>query len=137
MLFSLKNAGATYQWLVNKVFADKIGRTMKAYVDDVLTKSSIVEQHMQDLTNTFSTFRLYNIKLNLEKCTFKVEVWKFLGFMISQKGIEAKPKKIQVVLDIQQPWLIKDIQKLAERIAALYRFVSKLVDKCLSSFKIL
>ena len=72
MPFSLKNAGATYQRLVNKVFADKIGRTMKVYIDDMLVKSLIVEQHIDDLAMTFASLRLYNMRLNLEKCTFEV-----------------------------------------------------------------
>ena len=68
---------------MNKVFTDKIGRTMKVYVDDMMVKSPNVEQHIQDLADTFVAFRLYNVKLNPEKCTFRVEVEKFLGFMVS------------------------------------------------------
>ena len=83
MPFGLKNAGATYQRLVNKVFADKIGRSMEVYVDDMLVKSPTIEQHIEDLADTFALLRLYNMRLNPEKCTFGVEVGKFLGFMVS------------------------------------------------------
>ena len=83
MSFGLKNVGATYQRLVNKVFADKIGRSMKVYVDDMLVKSPTIEQHIKDLADTFAPLRLYNMRLNPEKCTFEVEAGKFLGFMVS------------------------------------------------------
>ena len=83
MSFGLKNAGATYQRLVNKVFADKIGRSMEVYVDDMLLKSPTIEQHIKDLADTFASLRLYNMRLNPEKCTFGVEAGKFLGFMVS------------------------------------------------------
>ena len=56
MSFGLKNAGATYQQLVNKIFTNNIGRTMKVYVNDMLVKSSTVKQHIQDMTNTFVAF---------------------------------------------------------------------------------
>ena len=61
MPFRLKNVGATYQRLVNKVFADKIGRSMEVYVDDMLVKNPTVEQHIKDLAETFASLRLYNM----------------------------------------------------------------------------
>ena len=72
MSFGLKNVGATYQRLVNKVFTDKIDRSMEVYVDDMLVKSPTIEQHIKDLTDTFASLRLYNMRLNSEKCTFGV-----------------------------------------------------------------
>ena len=65
-MFGLKNAGATYQRLVNKVFVDKIGRSMEVYVDDMLVKSLIAVQHNDDLVNTFAYLQLYNMRLNPE-----------------------------------------------------------------------
>ena len=100
MPFCLKNTGATYQRLVNKIFVDKIGRTMKVYVDDMLVRSPTIKQHIHDLANTFASLWLYNMRLNLEKCTFGIEAGKFLRYMVSHKGIEANPEKIQVGLDI-------------------------------------
>ena len=136
MSFGLKNVGATYQWLVNKVFADKIGRTMKVYVDDIIVKSPTIEKHVDNLANTFASLRLYNMRLNLEKCTFGVEAGKFLGYMESHRGIKTNLEKIQVVLDMSSPKSNKGIQKLAW-IAVHNRFVSKFVDKCLIIFKLL
>ena len=95
-----KNAGATYQRLVNKVFADKIDRSIEVYVDDMLVKSPTIDQHIKDLADTFFSLRLYNMRLNPEKCTFGVEVDKFLGFMVSQRGIEINPEKIQTILEM-------------------------------------
>ena len=66
---------------------------MEVYVDDMLVKSPIMEQHIHDLAEMFTFLYLYNMRLNPEKCTFGIEVEKFLGFMISQRGIEANPKK--------------------------------------------
>ena len=80
MPFGLKNVGAMYQRLMNKVFADKIGRLMEVYVDDMLVKSPTIEQHIKDLPDTFAFLRLYNMRLNPEKCTFGVEAGKFLGY---------------------------------------------------------
>ena len=70
---------------------------MKVYVDDMLVKSLTVEQHIDDLASTFASIQLYNMRLNLEKCTFGIEAGKFLGYMVSHKGIKANPKKIQAV----------------------------------------
>ena len=83
MPFGLKNAGATYHRLMNKMFAHQIGRNVQVYVDDMLVKSLHEEDHLGDLRETFNTFRLYNMKLNLGKCAFRVTAGKFLGFMIS------------------------------------------------------
>ena len=109
MLFGLKNTGATYQRLVNKVFADKIGRSMEVYMDDMLVKSLTIKQHIKDLADTFASLRLYNMKLNPEKCTFGVEADKFLGFIVSQRGIKINPEKIQAILEMTSPKSVKDI----------------------------
>ena len=77
------------------------------------------------------------MKLNLSKCAFKVSLGKFLGFMVSQMGIEVNPDKIQAILDMEPPKNIKEVQSLTGRVAALNRFVSKSIDKCLTFFKIL
>ena len=95
MSFSLKNAGATYQRLMNKIFSHQIGRNVQVYVDDMLVKSQLENDHLDDLKETFDTFRSYNMKLNPSKCIFGVTAGKFLGFMVSQRGIKVNPDKIQ------------------------------------------
>ena len=83
MLFGLKNAGATYQRLVNHMFHPQIGRNVKVYVDDMLVKSLDKEKHLDDLQETFDTLRRYNMKLNPSKYAFGILLGKFLGFMVS------------------------------------------------------
>ena len=82
MPFRLKNAGATYQRLVNKMFSQQIGRNMEVYVDDMLVKSKEELAHLDDLEETFATLRKHQMKLNPSKCTFGVASGKFLGFMV-------------------------------------------------------
>ena len=81
--FALKNAGATYQRLVNKMFNKQIGRNMEVYVDDMLVKSKEELAHLDNLRETFTTLKQYQMKLNPSKCTFRVASEKFLGFMLS------------------------------------------------------
>ena len=92
MSFGLKNVGTTYQRLVNQMFRPQIGRNVKVYVDDMLVKS--LDKEIHDLQETFDTLRRYQMKLNPNKCAFGVSSGKFLGFMVSQRGIEANPDKI-------------------------------------------
>uniref|UniRef100_A0A2N9GRS6 Uncharacterized protein n=1 Tax=Fagus sylvatica TaxID=28930 RepID=A0A2N9GRS6_FAGSY len=137
MPFGLKNAGATYQRLVNKMFHDQIGRNVEVYVDDMLVKSKENEDHLKDLKETFQALRTYNMKLNPEKCAFGVSSGKFLGFMVSQRGIEANPDKIKAILEMSPPTTVKEVQSLTGKAAALNRFVSRSTDKCLPFFKVL
>ena len=83
MPFGLKNAGATYQRLVNKMFSKQIGRNMEVYVDDMLVKSKEELTHLDDLKETFTTLKQYQMRLNPSKCVFGVASGKFLGFMVS------------------------------------------------------
>ena len=137
MPFGLKNAGATYQRLVNWMFQKQIGTTMEVYIDDMLVKSTTAELHIAHLSEAFQILRNYNIKLNPAKCAFGVSVGKFLGFIVNHRGIEANPDKIKAVLDMPSPSGIKEVQRLTGRIAALSRFVSKASDKCQPFFQVL
>ena len=83
MPFGLKNAGATYQRLVNKMFSKQIDRNMEVYVDDMLIKSKEELTHLDDLRETFAMLKQYQMKLNPVKCVFGVALGKFLGFMVS------------------------------------------------------
>jgi ribonuclease HI len=137
MPFGLKNAGATYQRLVNKMFQAQIGRNMEVYVDDMLVKSKESRDHIRDLHEAFATLKQYGMKLNPSKCAFGVSSGKFLGYMVSSRGIEANPEKIRAVLEMQSPKTTKQLQQLTGRLAALNRFISRSTDKCLPFFKIL
>ena len=103
MPFRLKNVGETYQRLVNHMFRPQIGRNVEVYIDNMLVKSQDEEKHLDNLQETFDTLRQYNMRLNPNKCAFGVLSGKFLGFMVSHKGIEANPNKIQAVLNMKPP----------------------------------
>ena len=137
MSFGLKNAGATYQRLVNRMFQKQIGTIMEVYIDDMLVKSTTAELHITHLSEAFQILRNYNMKLNPTKCAFGVSSEKFLGFIVNHRGIEANPDKIKVVLDMPSPSGIKEVQRLTGRIAALSRFVSRASDKCQPFFQVL
>jgi hypothetical protein len=87
MPFGLKNAGATYQRMVTQMFGQLIGRIMEVYINDMLVKSLQKEDHIADLTRVFGILRDSHLRLNASKCTFGVSSGKFLGHMVSQKGI--------------------------------------------------
>ena len=137
MPFGLKNAGATYQRLVNRIFSKQIGRNMEVYVDDMLVKSREELPHLDDLKETFTTLKQYQMKLNPTKCVFGVASGKFLSFIVSQRGIEANPEKVQAIINMTLPKTVKEVQKLTRRITALNRFISRATNKCLPFFKIL
>ena len=136
MPFDLKNTGATFQRMVNKVFAEQIGRNMECYVDEMIVKS-LFRDHADDLKECFETLRRNNMKINPAKCTFGVCSGRFLGYMVSARGIEANPEKIKAVLDMEAPKTIREIQKLTGRLAALRRFIFRSAEKALPFFEVL
>ncbi|XP_075669958.1 putative mitochondrial protein AtMg00860 [Castanea sativa] len=115
----------------------EIGRDVEVYVDDMLVKSLDEEKHLDDLHETFDTLRRYNMKLNSSKCAFGVLLGKFLGIMVSHRGIEANPNKIQAILNMEPPRNVKEVQSITGRVVALNRLVSKAINKCLPFFKVL
>ncbi|CAL2247427.1 unnamed protein product [Prunus armeniaca] len=134
MPFGLKNVGATYQRLVNKIFAELIGTSMEVYVDDMLVKSWTAGDHFQNILLMFGKLKKYNMRLNPRKCSFGVSSGKFLGFMISQRGIEANLEKIRALIDMRVPRTKKEVQSLTGRVAALARFISKAIVRCAPFF---
>ena len=110
---------------------------MEVYVDDMLVKSKEESTHLDDLQETFTTLKRYQMKLNPSKCAFRVASGKFLGFMVSQRGIEANPEKVRAILEIVSPRTVKEVQKLTGRIAVFNRFISKVTKKCLPLLKTL
>ncbi|KAL0333967.1 UNVERIFIED_CONTAM: Retrovirus-related Pol polyprotein from transposon.6 [Sesamum angustifolium] len=123
MPFGLKNAGATYQRLGNKVFTHMIGRNMEVYIDNMLVKSHSRDNHIKDLLECFDMIRRLGMKLNPSKCTFGVHGGKFLGYLISCRGIEANSEKIKAIHDMSSSTKKKEVQKLTGRMAALSKFL--------------
>jgi len=124
MPFGLKNAGATYQRLMDKVLAPMLGRNVHAYVDDMVVTSQERGRHPTVLEELFATIAKYRLKLNPKKCIFGVEAGKFLGFMLTERGIEANPDKCATIISMRSPTSMKEVQQLTGRMAALSRFVS-------------
>ena len=100
----------------------------------MLVKSLREDDHLDDLRETFDTLRLFNMKLNPNKCAFGVTTGKFLGFMVSQRGIEVNPEKIRAIIELEPPRTVKEVQSLNGKIATLNRFVSRATDRCLPFF---
>ncbi|CAA0815055.1 Unknown protein, partial [Striga hermonthica] len=137
MPFGLKNVGATYQRLVDKMFKGQIGRNMEVYVDDILVKSRKADDHVVDLRETLSTLRRYGMKLNPAKCKFGVRSGKFLGYLVMEKGIEVNPEKVRAVLEMQAPRNLREVQILTGRLAGLSRFIAQSAEKSFPFFKAL
>jgi hypothetical protein len=135
MPFGLKNAGATFQRAVDTIFRPLLGETMEAYVDDLLVKSKKREDHPQDLQKAFSIMLQFGVRLNPEKCSFGISAGKFLGYMVSSRGIEPNLDKVKAILDMQPPRNITEAQSLAGKVIALGRFISRLGDRCNPFFK--
>ena len=91
MPFGLKNAGATYQRMMTRMFRDKIGSTVEVYIDDMVVKSQEDQRHMDNLLEVFEILRQYRLCLNADKCVFGVGVGKFLRYMITYRGIKVNP----------------------------------------------
>jgi len=124
MPFGLKNAGATYQRLMDRILTPMLGRNVQAYVDDMVVTSQERGRHTADLEELFATIAKYRLKLNPEKCVFGVEAGKFSGFMLTERGIEANPDKCAAIIAMRSPTLVKEVQQLTGRMTALSRFVS-------------
>ena len=106
-------------------------------MDDMLVKGRREDDHLDDLKETFGTFRSYNMKLNPGKCAFRMATAKFLGFMVSQRGIEVNSDKIQAIMEMTPPRNVKEAQSLNDKVAALNRFMSRATNKCLPFFRTL
>ena len=110
-------------------FADQLHHNVEAYVDDVIVKTKSQDQFITDLEETFNSLRKFRWKLNPTKCVFGVPSGKLLGFIVSNRGIEANPEKINAIMAMDAPATIKDIQKLTGCMAALNRFFPYLVNR--------
>ena len=130
MPFSLKNAGSTYQKMMTRMFEPQLGKNIEIYVDDMVVKSKVVSKHLGDLDNIFDVLRRNKLRLNASKCSFDVGSGKFLGYIVTHRGIEVNPDQIKAINDLKPPRNAKEVQKLTGMIATLNRFISRLADRC-------
>jgi len=128
MPFGLKNAGATYQRLMDRILKPIPKHRVQAYVDDMVVASTTAGAHTADLEELFITINKYGLKLNPDKCVFGVKAGKFLGFLLTERGIEANPDKCSAILNMRSPTNVKEVQRLTGRIAALSRFLPRAGD---------
>jgi hypothetical protein len=119
------------------VFGKHIGPTVEAYVDDIMVKSKRISNLVDDLDIAFKCLKEKNIKLNLEKCVFGVPRCMLLGFIISERGIEANPEKISMITKMSPIRDLRGVQKVTGCLAALSRFILRLGKKALPLYRLL
>ena len=128
--FGLKNASSTYQRMMTRMFESLLGKNIEIYIDDMVVKSKMVSEHLEDLQVVFEILRRYKLRLNASKCSFGVGSDKFLGYMVTHRGIEVNPDQIKAINNMQTPRNPKEVQKLTGMVAALNRFISRSADRC-------
>lgn len=109
MSFRLKNACITYQWLMDAIFFHHNGRNLEVYIDNMIIKMMEGHSHANDLEDILQLVRRYNMHLNPAKCSFRVQVGKFLCFMLTRRGIKANPDKCQEIIDMKIPTNMKEV----------------------------
>ena len=137
MPFGLKNAGSTYQRAATTLLHDMIHKEVEVYVDDMIVKAKEREEHLPNLRKFFERIRKYRLRLNPEKCTFGVTAGKMLGFMITTRGIEVDPSKIEAILEMEPPRTEKEIRSFLGKIQFISRFIAKLTSTCEPMFRLL
>ena len=135
MPFGLKNAGLTYQRMMTKMFKSQLGKNVEVYIDDMVAKSKLVFEHVGDLKSIFEILKKHKLRLNASNCSFGVGSGKFLGYMVTYRGIEVNPDQIKAINNLQPSRNPKEVQKFIGMMAALNRFISRSADSAdLSSF---
>ena len=109
MPFGLKNAGATYQRMMTRMFEPQLGKNIEIYIDNMMVKSRVESEHVNNLGNIFDILRKHKLRLNASKCSFGVGSEKFLGYMVTHHGIEVNPDQIKVINNLQPPRNPKEV----------------------------
>jgi hypothetical protein len=118
-------------------FKEQIGHNLEVYVNDIIIKSSTSSGLISDLKETFNNLWWFNIKMNQEKCTFRVPQGKLLGYIITERSIKANPDKISAITEMGWDRNVKDVQRLMGCLIALSRFMSRLRERGLPLYKLL
>ena len=122
---------------MTRMFEPQLGKSIEVYINDMVVKSKVVSVHVRNLGDTFEILRRHKLRLNATKCSFGVGSGKFLGYMVTHRGIKVSPDKIKAVNSVQPPRNPKEVQKLTGMIAALNRFISQSADQCRPFFLLL
>ncbi|XP_065621393.1 uncharacterized protein LOC136064079 [Quercus suber] len=129
--------GSTYQRMMTRMFESQLGKSIEVYIDDMVVKSKVIPEHVKDLDNTFEILRRHKLHLNASKYSFGVGLGKFLGYMVTHRGIEVNPDQIKAIQNLQPPRNPKEVQKLTGMTAALNRFISQSTDRCKPFFSLI
>ena len=122
---------------MQKVFRELLGKHVEAYVDDIVVKTKCSGDLVPDLEQVFAKLREFGVMLNPKKCIFGVPRGKLLGFVVSERGIEANPEKISAITSMGPIKNVKDIQRLTGCLAALSRFIARLGECSLPLYRLL
>ncbi|RVW85539.1 Gag-Pol polyprotein [Vitis vinifera] len=114
---------------MTKIFKPLVGRTVEVHIDDIVVKSKTRGEHALHLQEVFHLLRKYGMKLNPSKCAFGGSARKFLGFMVSQRGIEVSPDQVKAVMETPPPKSKKELQRLIGKLVALGRFIARFTDE--------
>ena len=109
MPFSLKNIGSTYQRMMTKMFEPRLGKNIETYIDDMVVKSKVVSEHVGDLRSIFEILRKHKLCLYASKCSFGVGSRKFLGYIVTHRGIEVNPDQVKAINNLQPPRNPKEV----------------------------
>ena len=131
MTFGLKNAGATYQRAMNYIFHKLISRIVEIYIDDVMIKSKGYKEHLADLRETLECTRKHGLKINPNKCAFRVSAGQFLGFMVHEREIEVGKKSVKAIDKAVPPTTKTELQSLLGKFNFIRRFISNLSERIL------
>ena len=116
--------------MMTRMFELQLGKNIEIYIDDMVVKSKMVSEHLGDLRAIFEILRKYKLCLNASKCSFGVGSGKFLGYMVTHRGIEVNPDQIKAINNLRSPRNPKEVQKLTGMAAVLNRFISRSADRC-------
>ena len=115
--------------MMTRMFESLLGKNIEVYIDDMVVKSKMVSEHLGDLRAIFEILRHYKLRLNASKCSFSVRSSKFLGYMVTHKGIEVNPYEIKAINNLRYLRNPKEVQKLTGMAAALNIFISRSADR--------
>ena len=120
-----------------RMFEPQLGKNIEIYTDDMVVKSKVESDHVNDLGNIFDILKRYKLRLNASKCSFGVRSRKFLGYMVTHRGIEVNHDQIKAINNLQPPRNPKEVQRLTGMIVAINRFISQSADRCRPFFQLL
>ena len=119
------------------MFEPQLGKNIDIYIDDIVVKSKVVFKHVGDLENIFEILRKHKLHLNASKCSFGVGSGKFLGYMVTHRGIEVNRDQVKEINSLQPPRNPKEVQKLTGMTTAYNRFISRSANRCKPFFQLL